>query len=172
MRLFAIFTAVTAAVAIPIAENRGDGTFFPPETPYGERKADSPSTESNHRPNGVQFPNAETWDDVSLFYGELRVITWAKDKSQIAKKNPEVPENQIPGTPNRKTPNSENSYPFQDFDPAQITSDVLNGAYKYTLWPTLGAGAAALLNLLGGGGGGVGVPTMPSIPDVGAYSGN
>ena len=36
MRLFAIFTAVTAAVAIPIAENRGDGTFYPPGTPYGE----------------------------------------------------------------------------------------------------------------------------------------
>ena len=104
---------------------------------------------------------------MSLFYGELRNIRWL-DTIQIA--NPKNPG--VPTTPNPETPNSENSNPFQDFDPAQFTGDVLNGAYKYTLWPTLGAGAAALLNLLGGGGGGVGVPTMPSIPDVGAFSGN
>ncbi|MCJ1260680.1 hypothetical protein MMC22_000542 [Lobaria immixta] len=170
MHLFVIFTAVSAVIAVPLPPKALGGYIFPEER--------RPSDPDDSRRDGVQYPDARTWEDVSLFYGELRDIRWPEDKSQIIKpQTPEVPATPNPNTPNSNTPNSntpnsENSNPFQDFDPAQITSDVLNGAYKYTLWPTLGAGAAALLNLLGGGGGGVGVPSMPSIPDVGAYSGN
>ena len=80
--------------------------------------------------------------------------------------------------------NPPTSNPFQDFDPAEFTGNVLNGAWdtnakvvdtigKITGLGVLGAGAAGLWNVITGSGGVVPIlPDVPNVPNVGAYSGS
>ena len=177
MRLFVILTAVSAVIAMPLPQSD------PPGNQQGRQQESQPEAKEPLPPgadttweslpvpaplppptnDGTIFDDETPWWVVSIPYDESRNVRWP-DKPQRA------------GRPN---PNA-----FQKIDPAQITGDVLNGAWdtnakvvdtigKITGLGVLGAGAAGLWNVITGGGGVVPtLPDVPNVPNVGAYSGS
>lgn len=157
MRLFVILTVVSTVVAIPL-----------PARP----KKNSPANQSTGRPGkpyGVW--HGDTWGNMPVSQPNIPTI-------------PDAESGETEPTSGDVKINPPTSNPFQDFDPAEFTGNVLNGAWdtnakvvdtigKITGLGVLGAGAAGLWNVITGSGGVVPIlPDVPNVPNVGAYSGS
>ncbi|MCJ1260683.1 hypothetical protein MMC22_000545 [Lobaria immixta] len=155
MRLFVILAAVSAVIAMPL-----------PQSDLPENQQESQPEAKERLPPGAET----TWDSLPV---PAPLPPPTNDGTIF---DDDTPWWVRAGRPDPSA--------FQKIDPAEITGNVLNGAWdtnakvvdtigKVTGLGALGTGAAGLWNVITGGGGVVPtLPDVPNVPNVGAYSGS